>query len=181
MLRWCDVLIRAAAPLVPSDIRANWMREWRAELAYACARARKNGRRTAVHMPVAHIRRFLSCRLASLGSVEDRDDLAGPQTRLARAQGPTGIHVRDAPDAGDRHRRHDGDLWRGECRAAPAAAVSRPRCAGAPLQDHAQAAGSRRRHRVAAGLHRLAARQHGLHRGRRVRQRLVGADRRGRC
>ena len=48
------------------------------------------------------------------------------------------------------------------------------------LQDDAQAAGSRRRHGVAAGLHRLAARQHGLHRGRRLRQRLVGADRTGR-
>ena len=44
MLRWCDFLIRAAAPLVPYDIRANWQREWRAELAYACARAGKNGR-----------------------------------------------------------------------------------------------------------------------------------------
>jgi putative ABC transport system permease protein len=45
MLRWCDLLIRAAAPLVPYDIRANWMREWRAELAYACARAGKRGQR----------------------------------------------------------------------------------------------------------------------------------------
>ncbi len=45
MLRWCDLLIRAAAPLVPYDIRATWMREWRAELAYACARAGKRGQR----------------------------------------------------------------------------------------------------------------------------------------
>jgi predicted permease len=45
MLRWCDLLIRAAAPLVPYDLRADWMREWRAELAYACARAGKRGRR----------------------------------------------------------------------------------------------------------------------------------------
>ena len=30
--------------MVPYDIRANWRREWRAELAYACARAGKNGR-----------------------------------------------------------------------------------------------------------------------------------------
>jgi putative ABC transport system permease protein len=45
MLRWCDLLIRAAAPLVPYDIRANWMREWRAELAYACGRAGKRGQR----------------------------------------------------------------------------------------------------------------------------------------
>src|SRR5687767_10347853 len=45
MLRWCDLLIRVAAPLVPYDIRATWMREWRAELAYACGRAGKSGRR----------------------------------------------------------------------------------------------------------------------------------------
>jgi len=45
MLRWCDFLIRTAAPLVPYDIRANWMREWRAELAYACAGAGKRGQR----------------------------------------------------------------------------------------------------------------------------------------
>jgi predicted permease len=45
MLRWCDLLIRMAAPLVPYDIRADWMREWRAELAYACSRAVKRGRR----------------------------------------------------------------------------------------------------------------------------------------
>ena len=45
MLRWCDLLIRTAAPLVPYDIRADWIREWRAELAFACARARRNGRR----------------------------------------------------------------------------------------------------------------------------------------
>lgn len=44
MLRWCDLLIRTAAPLVPYDIRAEWMREWRAELAYACARAAKRHR-----------------------------------------------------------------------------------------------------------------------------------------
>lgn len=48
MLRWCDFLIRAAAPVVPYDLRADWMREWRAELAYACARAEKSGRPTPV-------------------------------------------------------------------------------------------------------------------------------------
>jgi len=31
--------------MVPYDLRADWMREWRAELAYACARAGKRGRR----------------------------------------------------------------------------------------------------------------------------------------
>ena len=34
--------------MVPDDLRADWMREWRAELAYACARAEKSGRRTPV-------------------------------------------------------------------------------------------------------------------------------------
>jgi putative ABC transport system permease protein len=43
MLRWCDVVIRCAAPLVPYNIRADWMREWRAELTYACAREAKRG------------------------------------------------------------------------------------------------------------------------------------------
>jgi len=45
MLRWCDLVIRTASPLVPDDIRADWKREWRAELAYACARELKRGRR----------------------------------------------------------------------------------------------------------------------------------------
>ncbi len=49
MLRWCELVIRAAAPLVPYDIRADWLREWRAELAYALARANRSGRR----MPLA--------------------------------------------------------------------------------------------------------------------------------
>ena len=39
MLRWCDLVVRAAAPIVPYDIRAGWVREWQAELAYACSRA----------------------------------------------------------------------------------------------------------------------------------------------
>lgn len=44
MVRWCDLVIRIAAPLVPSDIRADWLREWRAELAYASAHAARRGR-----------------------------------------------------------------------------------------------------------------------------------------
>lgn len=48
MLRWCDFFIRAAAPVVPNDLRADWMREWRAELAYMCARSRKLGRGTPI-------------------------------------------------------------------------------------------------------------------------------------
>ena len=39
MLRWCDLVLRAAAPLVPYDIRRDWLREWRAEFAYTAARA----------------------------------------------------------------------------------------------------------------------------------------------
>ena len=48
MLRCCDFVIRAAAPVVPHDLRADWMREWRAELAYMCARSRKLGRGTPI-------------------------------------------------------------------------------------------------------------------------------------
>jgi putative ABC transport system permease protein len=44
MLAWCDLVVRMASPLVPYDIRAAWIREWRAELAYACGRAAKHGR-----------------------------------------------------------------------------------------------------------------------------------------
>jgi putative ABC transport system permease protein len=45
MRRWCDVLLRAGAPLVPHDIRREWLREWRAELAFADAQAARQGRR----------------------------------------------------------------------------------------------------------------------------------------
>jgi hypothetical protein len=39
MLRWCDLILRAAAPMVPFDIRRDWLREWRAEFACIAARA----------------------------------------------------------------------------------------------------------------------------------------------
>ena len=45
MLRWCDLMLRASAPLVPYDRRHDWLREWRAEFAYAAARASRSGRR----------------------------------------------------------------------------------------------------------------------------------------
>lgn len=45
MRAWCDFLIRAAAPLVPGDIRADWLREWRAEVAFVAARSARMGRR----------------------------------------------------------------------------------------------------------------------------------------
>jgi putative ABC transport system permease protein len=44
MLRWCDFVLRAAAPMVPHDLRRDWLREWRAEFAYTAARAARNGR-----------------------------------------------------------------------------------------------------------------------------------------
>jgi putative ABC transport system permease protein len=55
VLRWCDLVLRAAAPLVPYDIRGEWLREWRAEFAYASTRSQRAGRR----MPVASFGRAL--------------------------------------------------------------------------------------------------------------------------
>ena len=43
--RGCDFLIRAAAPIVPHDLRRDWLREWRAEIAYVAARSARRGRR----------------------------------------------------------------------------------------------------------------------------------------
>ena len=53
--RGCDFLLRAAAPIVPHDLRRDWLREWRAEFAFAAARAKRSGRR----MPVTSILRGL--------------------------------------------------------------------------------------------------------------------------
>jgi len=39
-----DWLLRLSAPLVPHDIRRDWLREWRAELAFAAAQAARRGR-----------------------------------------------------------------------------------------------------------------------------------------
>ena len=55
MLRWCDLVLRAAAPLVPYDIRRDWLREWRAEFAYAAARAARINK----PMPLASLPRAL--------------------------------------------------------------------------------------------------------------------------
>ncbi len=44
IVRACDALIRLASPLVPGDIRRDWMREWRAELACRTLRAQRAGR-----------------------------------------------------------------------------------------------------------------------------------------
>ena len=39
-----DLLLRLAAPLVPPDLRRDWLREWRAELAHMARRAERAGR-----------------------------------------------------------------------------------------------------------------------------------------
>ena len=53
MLRWCDLVLRLAAPIVPHDIRRDWLREWRAEFAYASSRAARSGGR----MPIGSLAR----------------------------------------------------------------------------------------------------------------------------
>ena len=55
MARWCEFVLRAAAPLVPHDLRQDWLREWRAEFAYTQARARRAGR----SMPLSSFSRAL--------------------------------------------------------------------------------------------------------------------------
>jgi putative ABC transport system permease protein len=55
VLRCCDLVLRLAAPLVPYDLRHDWLREWRAEFAYLSARAARNGRR----LPAASLARAL--------------------------------------------------------------------------------------------------------------------------
>lgn len=44
MSEWCDLIVRLASPLVPHPLRREWMREWRAELAFAASQAEKRGR-----------------------------------------------------------------------------------------------------------------------------------------
>ena len=53
MLRWCDFLLRVASPIVPHDIRRDWLREWRAEFAYTAARAARLNK----PMPIASLPR----------------------------------------------------------------------------------------------------------------------------
>ena len=55
MRRWCDLVLRAAAPIVPYHLRRDWLREWRAEFAYTEARARRMNR----PMPIASLPRAL--------------------------------------------------------------------------------------------------------------------------
>jgi len=55
MLRWCDLVLRAAAPMVPFDIRRDWLREWRAEFAFTAARAARLNK----SLPIASLPRAL--------------------------------------------------------------------------------------------------------------------------
>jgi putative ABC transport system permease protein len=55
MLRWCDLILRAAAPIVPHAIRREWLREWRAEFAHIAARAARLNK----PVPVASLPRAL--------------------------------------------------------------------------------------------------------------------------
>lgn len=45
MRRWCDAIVRLAAPLVPLAARRDWLREWQAELAFSEGQAARLGRR----------------------------------------------------------------------------------------------------------------------------------------
>jgi len=47
MRRWVEAWLRLAAPIVPHDRRRDWLREWRAELAFAQAQASRKGRHAA--------------------------------------------------------------------------------------------------------------------------------------
>jgi putative ABC transport system permease protein len=54
MMRAGSFLLRLAAPLVPSDLRRDWLREWQAELQYALHRQSRVGRRPSqVHARLA--------------------------------------------------------------------------------------------------------------------------------
>ena len=53
-----DWLLRVAAPLVPHDLRRDWLREWRAELAHMSRRAERAGRVSSA-----------SCALRAAGAI----------------------------------------------------------------------------------------------------------------
>jgi putative ABC transport system permease protein len=42
--RLCDGWLRLVSPVVPHDARRDWLREWRAEIAFVAARSSRNGR-----------------------------------------------------------------------------------------------------------------------------------------
>ena len=151
MLRWCDLVLRLSAPIVPDDIRRDWLREWRAEFAYASARAASNGRRMPISVTGPRLRRNRSCRLAAVESVESGNDHPGHQARASIVETQAQLHGGRGVDAGDWYRRHHGDLRRGQCGVAAPAAVSAGRSTRQGLQDRlsrtpiASAAPSRRR------------------------------------
>ena len=153
MLRWCDLLIRAAAPLVPYDIRANWMREWRAELAYACGRAGKSGRR----LPLTCLWRTSGVFFHAAWLRWDRwriemiwQDLKHALRALKAKPGFTVVTLLTLAIGIGGTTAIFGAV---NAVLLATVAVSRSRCARARLQDLGQAAGSRRRHGVAARLH----------------------------
>ena len=49
MSSWCDLVVRLASPLVPYDLRREWLREWRAELDFERSRAEKLGKPMPMH------------------------------------------------------------------------------------------------------------------------------------
>src|SRR5512145_2644042 len=44
MRRWCEFFVRVGAPMAPGDVRRDWVREWRAEIACLASRAERSGR-----------------------------------------------------------------------------------------------------------------------------------------
>ena len=119
-------------------------------------------------------------RLAALGSLEDRDAAAGPQVRDADAGQEAGLRgdhrsLTLALGIGAQRR----DLQRRPRRAAAAAAVSRARTSSSAVLDHGRRPRIvRRRHGLAARLHRLAPRQPSFMRDGGNQRRRVRADRR---
>ena len=87
MLRWCDFVLRAAAPIVPYDIRRDWLREWRAEFAYTAARAARLNK----PMPIASLPRALGAIVHAAWLRWDRWRvemiMPGHQARAANVEG----------------------------------------------------------------------------------------------
>ena len=97
MLRWCDYVLRVASPLVPHDIRRDWLREWRAEFAYTAARAapRPDDRRILGHHRGArlwHGLQQLANQRAKDRRAPARQELVAALARRGRARIEAGHH-----------------------------------------------------------------------------------------